>query len=101
MPRALESNNLLIHFRSRFLMSFKLINPAITRHTQGFFPRRFGERLRQLLFVAGQIGWDEQQKIVSDSFVEQFDRALANVVAVVNEAGGAADRDCPDGYLCN
>ena len=41
-----------------------------------------------MLFVAGQIGWDEKQAIVSDDFVAQFDRALANVVAVVIAAGG-------------
>jgi enamine deaminase RidA (YjgF/YER057c/UK114 family) len=44
----------------------------------------------QLLFVAGQIGWDEKQIIVSEDFVEQFDRALGNVLAVVQEAGGSA-----------
>jgi enamine deaminase RidA (YjgF/YER057c/UK114 family) len=43
----------------------------------------------RLLFIAGQVGWDESQRLVSDDFVEQFDRALANVVAVVLEAGGA------------
>ena len=41
-----------------------------------------------MLFVAGQIGWDEKQAVVSDDFVAQFDRALANVVAVVIAAGG-------------
>lgn len=41
-----------------------------------------------LLFIAGQIAWDEQQRIVSPDFVEQFDKALANVVAVVEAAGG-------------
>jgi enamine deaminase RidA (YjgF/YER057c/UK114 family) len=43
----------------------------------------------RLLFIAGQIGWDEEQRLVSDDFVEQFDRALRNVLAVVLEAGGA------------
>jgi enamine deaminase RidA (YjgF/YER057c/UK114 family) len=44
----------------------------------------------KLLFVAGQIAWNEKQEIISDDFVEQFDRALANVIAVVIEAGGNA-----------
>jgi enamine deaminase RidA (YjgF/YER057c/UK114 family) len=43
----------------------------------------------RLLFISGQIAWDEQQLIVSTDFVEQFDRALRNVLAVVREAGGA------------
>jgi len=40
------------------------------------------------LFVAGQVGWDAAARIVGGGFVAQFDRALANVVAVVAEAGG-------------
>ena len=43
------------------------------------------------LFVAGQIAWDAQQRIVSDDFVAQFDQALANVLAVVESAGGRAE----------
>lgn len=42
------------------------------------------------VYVAGQIGWDGAQRFVSDDFVAQFDQALANVVAVVEAAGGAA-----------
>jgi enamine deaminase RidA (YjgF/YER057c/UK114 family) len=42
----------------------------------------------RLLFIAGQVGWDERQQMVSDDLVEQFDRALANVIAVATEAGG-------------
>ena len=42
----------------------------------------------RMLFVAGQIGWNGRAEIVSDRFVEQFDQALANVLAVVGEAGG-------------
>ncbi|HJQ26049.1 MAG TPA: RidA family protein [Blastocatellia bacterium] len=43
----------------------------------------------RLLFVAGQIAWDAEQRIVSQDFTEQFAQALGNVVAVVREAGGA------------
>ena len=42
----------------------------------------------QLLFVAGQVGWDADQRIVSPEFAAQFGQALANVLAVVREAGG-------------
>ena len=42
----------------------------------------------RVLAVAGQIGWDEQCRLVSADFVPQLDRALANVVAVVRAAGG-------------
>jgi len=41
-----------------------------------------------LLFVAGQIGWDRERRIVSEDFAEQFAQALENVLAVVRAAGG-------------
>jgi enamine deaminase RidA (YjgF/YER057c/UK114 family) len=45
----------------------------------------------RLLFVAGQIGWNERAEIVGDRLVDQFDQALANVLAVVREAGGVPE----------
>ena len=42
------------------------------------------------VYVGGQIGWDGEQRAVSSEFVAQFDQALANVVAVVEAAGGQA-----------
>ena len=44
----------------------------------------------QLLFVAGQIGWDAEQQLVSDDMGAQFHQALANVLAVITTAGGTA-----------
>jgi len=41
-----------------------------------------------LVFVSGQIGWDEQQRFVSDDLAGQVRRALENVVAIVAAAGG-------------
>ena len=40
------------------------------------------------VFVAGQIGWNERGELVSDDFVRQAERALANIVEVLAEAGG-------------
>jgi len=45
----------------------------------------------RVLFIAGQIGWNAAGQMVSDDFVEQFDQALGNVLAVVREAGGTAE----------
>lgn len=39
------------------------------------------------VFVAGQIGWDENQRFVSDDLAAQSRQALFNVVAVLAEAG--------------
>ncbi len=73
-------------------MTFKLINPEALGKPRGYSNGVLTETQGRLLFVAGQVAWDETQTIVSDDFVEQFDRALANVVAVVNEAGGSPDQ---------
>lgn len=40
------------------------------------------------LYVAGQVGWDEREEIVSADVGEQFVKALDNVLAVVAAAGG-------------
>lgn len=42
----------------------------------------------RLLFVAGQIGWGRDQRLLSDDFVAQFAQALENVLTVVRSAGG-------------
>jgi enamine deaminase RidA (YjgF/YER057c/UK114 family) len=39
------------------------------------------------IFIAGQIGWNAEQRLESDDFVAQVERALANIVAVLAEAG--------------
>lgn len=41
----------------------------------------------RLVFVAGQIGWDEHCHIVSDDIAEQVRQALKNVVAVLAQGG--------------
>lgn len=42
----------------------------------------------RLLFLAGQVGWDAQQKFQSTELAPQFDQALANIIAIVETAGG-------------
>jgi len=69
-------------------MSFKLINPEALGAPSGYSHGVLADGGGKLLFVAGQIAWDQNQKIVSHDFVEQFDRALANVITVVKAAGG-------------
>lgn len=41
----------------------------------------------KIVYVAGQIGWNERGVLDSDDFSEQVGRALRNVVAVLAEAG--------------
>jgi len=70
-------------------MSFKHINPESWGRPRGYTNGLLTTPDARLLFISGQIAWDEQQVIVSTDFVEQFDRALQNVLTVVREAGGA------------
>ena len=69
-------------------MSFLFINPESLGAPRGYSNGVLAAPGGSLLFIAGQIAWDEQQRIVSADFVEQFDRSLANLIAVVAEAGG-------------
>jgi enamine deaminase RidA (YjgF/YER057c/UK114 family) len=45
----------------------------------------------RMVFVAGQIGWDETQTLVSPDFLAQIRQALLNTVAVLNGAGAAPE----------
>lgn len=73
-------------------MTFKLINPESLGAPRGYSNGVLTDAGGRLLFVAGQIGWDEKQAIVSEDFVAQFDRALANVLAVVTAASGSPEQ---------
>jgi len=44
----------------------------------------------RMLFVGGQIGWTAQQVFEVQDFIGQMKQALRNILAVVEEAGGAA-----------
>ncbi|HEY6660440.1 MAG TPA: RidA family protein [Pyrinomonadaceae bacterium] len=71
-------------------MAFTVINPESLGIPSGYSNGLLTDAGGKLLFIAGQIAWNAKQEIVSDDFVEQFDKALENVVAVLNAAGGEA-----------
>jgi enamine deaminase RidA (YjgF/YER057c/UK114 family) len=58
-------------------------------------PRGYSQAIRvpagrELVFVAGQVGWDERERFGSLELVPQFERALQNCVTLVEAAGGRA-----------
>jgi enamine deaminase RidA (YjgF/YER057c/UK114 family) len=56
----------------------------------------------RIVFVAGQVGWDAQQKFHSSEIAPQFDQALRNVVAVLAVAGGEPHHICRmTAYCCD
>lgn len=69
------------------MTTIKFINPAELGEPSGY--NNGALAAGGLLFVAGQVAWDATQGIVSGRFADQFDQALANVLAVVAAAGGA------------
>jgi len=73
-------------------MSFTFINPESLGAPRGYSNGVITDAGGRMLFISGQIAWDEQQQIVSADPVEQFDRALANVIAVVSGAGGTPEQ---------
>ena len=40
----------------------------------------------RMIFVAGQIGWDKDQRFQAKDFTGQFEQTLLNIVAVLKEA---------------
>ena len=45
----------------------------------------------RLVFISGQIGWDEQCQFQTSDFVGQARQALQNVLAVLAESGGGPE----------
>jgi enamine deaminase RidA (YjgF/YER057c/UK114 family) len=73
-------------------MSFDFINPESLGAPHGYSNGVLTDAGGRLLFIAGQVAWDQQQQIVADDLVRQFDQALANVITVVTEAGGKPEQ---------
>jgi len=66
-------------------VSVKILQPAGWAPPRGYANGVAAEG-RQV-FVGGQIGWDANQQFASDDFAAQARQALANIVAVLAEAG--------------
>ena len=45
----------------------------------------------RMVFVAGQVGWNAEERFDSDDFVTQARQALVNIVAVLAEAGAGPE----------
>jgi enamine deaminase RidA (YjgF/YER057c/UK114 family) len=56
----------------------------------------------RLVFIAGQVGWDAEQRFRSEAIAPQFEQALANVLAVLAAAGGRPEHICRmTAYCCD
>ncbi len=43
----------------------------------------------EMVFVGGQVGWDEQRKFRSDDFVAQVRQTLLNIITILQTAGAS------------
>lgn len=70
-------------------MAHKVITPSHFPKPKGYANGVLAQG--RLLYIAGQIGWDKDARIVSPDFAVQFLQALDNVIDVVREAGGGTE----------
>ena len=66
----------------------RVIQPASWPRPSGYSNALLVPPGHGLLVMAGQIGWNESGQLVDGGFVAQFERALLNVSALVEAAGG-------------
>ena len=72
-------------------MSFEVINPDAWGRPSGWNHGMLGPTNGRVLFVSGQTAADASGAVAPAPFPEQWDRALARVIAVVRAAGGAPE----------
>ena len=73
-------------------MSVEIINPDGLGPPRGFNHGILAPGGGKVLFVAGQAALDAAGRIAARELVEQWDRALERVIAVVRAAGGSPEQ---------
>ncbi|MCK6446035.1 MAG: RidA family protein [Planctomycetes bacterium] len=70
-------------------MPLELVNPAGWKQPKGYSNAVVAPPGAKLVFLAGQVAWDANEKLVgAGDFAKQFEQALSNVVAALRAAGG-------------
>lgn len=71
------------------MSDFEIIQPAGWKAPRGYSNAILAPAGARTLYIAGQVAWDEQQRLVGGAdFAPQFRQALSNVVRIVRQAGG-------------
>jgi enamine deaminase RidA (YjgF/YER057c/UK114 family) len=70
-------------------MAHRTFQPPAWKHPSGY-SNAVAARGTQI-FIAGQIGWNEREELISHDFAEQTAQALRNVVAVLDAAGASPE----------
>ena len=71
-------------------MSLERVNPASLAVPSGFSHAVVGEG--RIVVLAGQTALDGSGRVVGDGVVEQFERALGNLLTALAAAGGRPDQ---------
>ena len=80
-------------------MSFQILHPPAWLAPIGY-ANGVRATAGQLIFVAGQVGWDADQRFHSEDLVPQFDQALKNILAILAEAGAGPRHICRMTAFC-
>ncbi len=70
-------------------MTHEFLHPQNWKRPKGYANGIAAEG--RTVFLAGQVGWNADQQFDSEDFVAQTRQALANIVALVHEAGGGPE----------
>jgi enamine deaminase RidA (YjgF/YER057c/UK114 family) len=73
------------------LSELEVVNPPELGRPRGFAHGLLASRGGRVLFVAGQTATNAEGRVAKEGFLEQYDAALARVLAVVRAAGGGPD----------
>jgi enamine deaminase RidA (YjgF/YER057c/UK114 family) len=74
-------------------MTLKIIQPDGWAPAKGYANGMLTEA--GTLHIGGQIGWNKDQVFETRDFVGQMEQTLANIRAIVEEAGGTVERHSP------
>ena len=54
----------------------------------------------KILFIAGQVGWDENHRFHSEKLAPQFEQAIKNTLEILKKAGGKPEHICRMTCFC-
>jgi enamine deaminase RidA (YjgF/YER057c/UK114 family) len=74
-------------------MPFDVLHPRGWKQPVGY-ENGISTAAGRLVFIAGQVGWNADQKFQSDQLVPQFEQAIKNILSILAEAGGKPTHIC-------
>jgi len=79
-------------------MTHKTVLPESWKQPQGYSNAIVAEG--KTLFLAGQIGWNSDEKFTSEELIPQFQQSLENIITLVETAGGCITDICRMTIFC-